>query len=543
MNLKLTLFDRLVNWSNPIKGLKRLQARAAITALNDSGFIIPTSNNKSMKGIQNLKNTSPAQDIDEKLLGSRALSRDLSMNSPLAKATFRRYRTNVVSFGLQVQPRVDKKFLGLSDDAAEEFNEAAIREFDLWADSFESDFEGVMPFNEQQGLMLMSMLIDGDVLFALPMIQSQRKDWPYETCVKLIDADLVRNPNEDLIKARKSTNAKIRNGVEYINGRLSAYWIANHYKNDNYIIEEEKRFDRIPVFDSMGNRQIFHLVEFERIKQRRGMPLFAAVAEELKNISRLTKAELMAHLVAAFFTVVVKNDNALLKLLQQGYTPNDSVTGGGSTEGPTGTQESKTGQNVFDLEMGYGNTYYLNNEEEIQIAETRGGKADFHPLFKAMASQVSAVAELPYGVIMLQFEKSYSAMRGDILEASKRYRAVKYLMKNRACQHCYNAIMTEAVLKDRIKAPSFFKDPVYQAAWTRSKWVGPGQGQIDPLKEARGSIFKIDAALSTREEEYALDRGGRWTPELERMANEKRKIEELGLSKEDLTDQAKTGLR
>lgn len=522
--------DQIVQAIDPQLGLKRAQARAMMSLATENGYLIPGSPRKSMKGVTATL-SSPAQDIDSKLKGSRALSRDMSMNTALATAIFRRYRTNVIGAGLQVQPRPDWKYLGISQEEAREFSSAAIREFDMWSTSLESDYCGQATFQELQGLLFLSALIDGDSFFALPWVPSKRAGWPYETTVRMIDADLVRTPDDDW-KAINNvpTNARIRNGIEYdVQGRLVAYWVASYYSNDNYDIEDSaKNFTRVPVYDPNGERQMFHILEHERYGQRRGMPLLAPVVDELKTVSRLCKAELMSALIASMFTVFIRDNSGMGALAQQGFVPNEVITGGGG-DGPNATQNAKTSGNEFDYELGAGNIFYLDDNKTIDIAETRD-KRDFDPFLRAMSSLVSAAVEVPHDVVLQTFNNSYSALRGAVLEAGKRWSALRTTHgKWRIVQPVYEAVMHEAILKGRIRATKFFDDISFRQAWLRSEVVGAGQGQIDPVKEARAAVIKISNGLSTREEQYAQDKGGRWNSAIERSAAERDLMRELGL--------------
>ena len=59
------------------------------------------------------------------------------------------------------------------------------------------------------------------------------------------------------------------------------------------------------------------------------------------------------------------------------------------------------------------------------------------------------------------------------------------------CQPIYKEWLVEAIAKGRISAPGFFSDPVIQDAWSGSVWTGPGQGQLDPLRDAKATILRI----------------------------------------------------
>ena len=68
-----------------------------------------------------------------------------------------------------------------------------------------------------------------------------------------------------------------------------------------------------------------------------------------------------------------------------------------------------------------------------------------------------------------------------------------------------------------------------RAAWCNASWIGPGMGQIDPLKEGKSSVMKVQNNLSTYEEEHLQDKGGRWDMAMHRRAEEDKLLKELGL--------------
>ncbi|MCX4265325.1 MAG: phage portal protein, partial [Firmicutes bacterium] len=58
-----------------------------------------------------------------------------------------------------------------------------------------------------------------------------------------------------------------------------------------------------------GRRNVLHIMNRERIGQRRGVPLLAPVIEALKQLGRYTDAELTAAVVSGFFTIFIEKDN------------------------------------------------------------------------------------------------------------------------------------------------------------------------------------------------------------------------------------------
>ena len=69
------------------------------------------------------------------------------------------------------------------------------------------------------------------------------------------------------------------------------------------------------------------------------------------------------------------------------------------------------------------------------------------------------------------------------------------------------------------------------------RWRGPGRGHIDPTKEVAAAAARIEAGISTLEDECAEYDGSDWREKLEQKAREVHLMEDLGLRQVD------TGLR
>ena len=83
--------------------------------------------------------------------------------------------------------------------------------------------------------------------------------------------------------------------------------------------------------------------------------------------------------------------------------------------------------------------------------------------------------------------------------------------------------------KGLVDAPDFYEN---RYAYTRCKWIGPGRGWVDPVKEAQACQIRMDIGLSTLEAECA-GQGLDWEEVLEQRAREKAKLTELGLTTEN----------
>lgn len=521
------LLDKAAAVISPKWGAQRAFSRfrlSAFTDMGDNGYVTPGSRRKSMKGMTATAN-SPDSDTITKLSGMRALSRDLFMNGGLAAAILQRHQTLSIGSGLQVQSMVDREFLGLTPEQAERYDREFEREFDLWAESPNSDFEGISCFGDNQALGYLNMLVSGDFFWMPVWRPAPEKDFPYELCIKLIDADLVRDPFIDGV----STTKDIQGGVEKDGGRVVAYHVWDCYEYEQWTGGKAGKATRVPVYDKSGRQQIFHVFDPKRISQRRGVPLLAPVADSLKQLDRLTQAQLMKSLVASFFTAFIRDQSGMGATLAPALTPEETVTGGG-TYGPgqaeTGERNDEDGN---DLEMGHGNIVYLDDKKDVTIANPGTTDENFKEFFEAQAMVACAGGNIPVEQALMHYTTSFTAARAagnDVWKHRLRDRAI---INRKMNQRVYLEQQQEALLKGRVQAPKYFDDYSYRRAWSRTSWVGAGQGHMNPVQEVKASVIKLNNNLSTHEAEFQKDEGGRWDSMVERRAQEQRHLENSGL--------------
>ena len=103
----------------------------------------------------------------------------------------------------------------------------------------------------------------------------------------------------------------------------------------------------------------------------------------------------------------------------------------------------------------------------------------------------------------LNFQSSYSASRGALLEAWKVFRYWRSWWEINFCQPIYEEWLEEAILKGRVNAPGYFEDPVKRYAYTWADWTGPSQGQLNPVQEVQAAALRVENGFSTRQKETA----------------------------------------
>ncbi len=427
-----------------------------------------------MKGFNVSLNT-PDEDIGDNLETLVARSLDLYMNAPLATGAIKTIRTNVVGSGLKLNSAIDFEYLKLTSDQANEWEKNVEREWRLWSESPNCDSGRRMTFGQQQQLAIMSALISGDCFAILP--RKKRVGTPYQTTVQLIDAARVRDPI--------GYNTNIKNGIEMdANGEAIAVYIYSGYDQD--IIQTSQR---IPFYgEKTGNPNVLQVMQdWERIGQRRGVPLLAPVMVTLKQISRYSDAEMAASLVASMFTAFVTTES-----------PQQDLPGLSMVYG-----EDRVSDPDQAIELTRGGVVALQPGQKIETANPTRDTGAFDSFVMSLCRQVGAAIEIPYEVLLKHFTASYSASRAALLEFWKMAHMRRAVLASTFCQPVYEEWLAEAVALGRVSAPGFFDDPAIRAAWCGAEWYGPKQGHLNPLQEAKALESLINNDLTTREKAAA----------------------------------------
>ena len=472
-----SVLDRAIARIAPVTALKREQARQKLEFLN-SGYSHhgADTRKKSMKDWDS-ESSSPSEDINDNLTLLRERSRDLYMGGAnIATGALKTTRTNAIGSGLVLKPSIDGKYLKLSDEEVEAWEQNVVREFEYFANHVNCDRFRLNNFYELQQLAFMSKLMSGDVFVLLPF--KARHGFIYDLRIQLVEGDRIKTPPD------KEGDANISQGVETIGGEISAYYISNVFPGTE---SDEGTFQRVPAFgNATGRRNVLHLMESERPDQTRGLPILAPVIESLRQLGKYTNAELTAAVVSGLFTVFVTSE-----FPQSGL--GESMP----------REEQIDPDNEFTYELGYGAVVTTAPGEKIETATPGRPNVAFDGFVNAIIRQVGAALEIPYELLIKHFSASYSASRAALLEAWKMFRMRRKWFANDFCQPIYEEWLAEAVALGRIYAPGFFDDPIIRAAYSKAEWHGPSQGQIDPLREATAAERRIGSGISTREREAA----------------------------------------
>ena len=479
----MNVFDRAIAAVSPERALKRAGARRKLEILNSGYSNYGASHTKKSLAGWLYGGGSSREDIEENLSTLRQRCRDLYMGVPLATGALKTCRTNVVGSGLKLKSQIDYEALGMPEEEARTLESRIEREFALWADSPACDLERLDNFYELQQLAFLNWLMSGDVIATLPV--TRRVNMPYDLRIHLIEADRLCNPNGAI-------DPHIIGGVETNEaGEVIAYHISKHHPLSYDMTETG--WTRIEAWgEKTGRRNVIHVMNRERIGQRRGVPFLAPVIEALKQLGRYTDAELVAAVVSGMFTVFIEKADASSENAFGEIVPGEDQVDAGDDS---------------TIELAPGAIVDLNEGEKAHDMNPGRPNTAFDGFVIAICRQIGAALEIPYELLVKNFNASYSASRGALLEAWKMFRMYRTWLSNDFCQPIYEEWFSEAVAKGRIPAPGFFADPIRRKAYTGAEWNGPAQGLLNPVQEVTAAEKRVENGFSTRDRE-AMEMNG-----------------------------------
>jgi lambda family phage portal protein len=432
-----------------------------------------------------------------------ARSRDLARNHGVASGAIQTLSDNIVGLGFRLSAKPDYKALGKTKQWEEEWQAEVECLWRSWSETFDCDAARKLTFNGLTTQIFKSCLVNGEAL-ALPLWLKDRK---YSTAIQLIESDRLSNPNDGF------DTKTLRGGIEIDKfGGAVAYHIRKTHPGDYWTGVGSSEWERISATTNFGRRRVIHVFDASRIGQTRGKPVLSSIMPMFKMLDHYERSELQAAIVNAMIAAFIE-------------TPMD-------------------GENLNEL-FGGNSDDYLNAKKDWKV-KLEGGSiipifpgdkiAPFTPsrpnsaygsFVENVLRHIGTGLNIPYELLLKDFSKTnYSSARSALLEAWRYFNGRRQWLSDYWATPVYELWLEEAVGKGLIDAPDFYEN---RYAYTRCKWIGPGRGWVDPVKEAQACQIRMEIGLSTLEAECA-SQGLDWEEVLEQRAREKSKLAELGLT-------------
>jgi lambda family phage portal protein len=271
------------------------------------------------------------------------------------------------------------------------------------------------------------------------------------------------------------------------------------------------QWERIPAETVWGRKRVIHCMAQERVDQTRGKPLLAPVIEQFRMLDSYQRTELQSSIVNSLVAGVIE-------------TPLDPAGIAEMMGGDPNQYLATKGEYRIQLEGGTFIPLYPGDKMTPFVPARPAPQ--FSNFVEAVSRQIGTALGMPYELVLKDFSKTnYSSARAALLEAWRFFTNRRVWLATYWAGPVYRLWMEEAVNAGLIDAPDFYANMAY---YTKAKWIGPGRGWIDPVKEATASQLRMDSMISTLEMECA-EQGLDWNDVIEQRAVEIARLKELGL--------------
>ena len=443
---------------------------------------------------------------DMQMLVARA--RDLDRNNGVASGAFQTVQDNVIGIGLRLAPFPDYRALGKDAEWGQDWSRQVVSLWRTWSETPMCDAANKMTFASLTQLVFRSVLQNGEAL-ALPL-WLDRPNAKFRTCLQLVDVDRLSNPGN------MTPTLCMRGGVELDEyGKPLAYhirkistWPAMFFPAIGGVAGE---WVCVPSETSWGRKRVLHVYSQDRVDQTRGKPILTPVIEQFRMIDSYQRAELQSAIVNALVAGVIEtplDPGTLAELM--GGDPNAYLAS----------------KNEYRVALEGGTFIPLYPGDKMTPFAPDRPAPQFAAFSEFVLRQIGSALGMPYELLLKDFTKTnYSSARAALLEAWRTFNVRRDWMKTYWAQPIYELWFEEAVDAGLIEAPDYYD---LQPFYTRAKWIGPGRGWIDPVKEAEAAQVRMASGITTLEMECA-EQGNDYKDIIDQRAIEKKQLQEAGL--------------
>lgn len=444
-----------------------------------------------------------------------ARTRDLSYNNAWVNGALQRHVDDAIGQQFQLSVRLDYKALNVSKEWAEEAGEKLEREFNSWANDprYICDVTETSNFVGLLRTAYTSRFKNGEAL-ALTHFRN-RPGTKFRTAIQLVSPDRLINP-------MGQSNGKLQNGNYLRNGievDVSGKPVAYHISDQKPGVVSLKSV-RIRRRTSWGRAKVIHHFERDDVELTRGVGFLKSVVSKLKMLDRYERAELEAALISALNPAFIKSP------MEQSFLDADA-------------QESVSGYQQGRADYHDKKKFRLNGVQIPQLypgedfvfnASTRPNTA-FEQFTATVLRYVAAGTGQSYEQLTQDWSKTnYSSARAALLQAWKFLVARREAFITGFVNQIWALWLEDALSLGVVILPEgavrFWENP---AAWCQSKWIGPGRGWVDPVKEQSASRMRVEDGISTLRDECAEMGGRDWQEVVDQRARELKYMRERGI--------------
>lgn len=513
------------------RGVKTTALHAGMTEVVNAPVMKPaaaafTAGDRSSRELAGWRPTLQSADADmlDEKDATEARAIDLVRNNGIASGAVQSRKDRVIGSKFRLVLTPDYRTLGMDRTALREWAKIIEGHFSAWAD------DPACLVDAQRKRTFTEFLRDAEAIKFTQGESFTSREWrfapfggsPYGTCFQLIEPERVCNPiGGDM--------TKIRAGIESDSwGAAVAYHVRTKHQNDIGTggVSAFPVWDRITKYNKFGWLQMIHNFDQQRANQTRGFSPMASVVKRLKMLDRQENVQLELAIIAASLAIVIESQ----------FGPNSAMDALGASQ--MGQLAEYVGAQA-DFKKGSPVLFdgvkipHLFPGEKLNVQQAQPPGEQFAAFQEAMLRHAARGLNTSYESLSGDYSKtSYSSARAAMAESWGAVQSAREFGPARMATQMFRLWLREAVIRDLVPLPDGIDKNSFiqkESLLAKCSWIGAGRSAIDELKSAKASELMINTNQTTLAQVVA-DNGEDWEDVLEQRAEEKRMMDELGIS-------------
>lgn len=446
--MPLNAFDRLISLFSPTAGLRRAQARSVL-AYYEAAQPSRLRKNRRERGSGNAAVLRAGSSL-------REIARHLEQNYDLARGVLNTLVVNTVGpNGIGVEPQPRNADGTINQELADQISE-------LWKDWCKHpEVTKQHDYASMCRLLARSWFRDGEVFSqtVAGFISTLDHGTRVPLSVEMLESDFVPMDKHSMAPV-------INQGIE-LNawGAPVAYHVYLSSPLDGVTVSTAGTTKRVPAANML------HVKHVDRIRQLRGVSVFAAVLNRFDDLKDYEESERIAAKIAASMAAFIKKGDPTMYPMPD---PNS----------PAGAEQRhlkfQPGMVFDDLKPG----------EEIGTIDTNRPNPNLETYRDAQLKAIAAGTGPSFSSVARTYNGTYSAQRQELVESYGTYATLAGEFIGRIVQPLYERFIATAIASGVLRVPANLKPGTVDDA----AFMAPAMPWIDPKKEAEAWAMLEDRA-------------------------------------------------
>ena len=379
------------------------------------------------------------------------------------------------------------------------------------------DFSGLMRLEAR------TFFTAGEAAYVLT--KQRAGDARYQTAITPVDPDRICNPY-----GQRDT-LTMRLGVELDDlGAPVAYHVRDAHLGDYWAASEQMSWTKIPRETDWGRPIFVHGYEPLREGDTRGTSPLITLIGKLRMLGRFADNELASATINALFAATIETDMPPEEAAER-LRPNGSAVASQKLY----AVEMMEQYDRAPITLGGSRVAMLPPGAKFAMNASPRQTTSFPSFETAFLQTISSKLGLAYEQLKMDWSKTnYSSARAALNEVWRGMMRASKVFVTQLVAPLHLAWADEAFdrgyLTEPAGWPKFWDAP---GAYLRGRWIGPGRGYVDPVKEMQASSLRIEGLVSTLRDESA-DQGRDLEETLDQIEAENEMLADRNISRMSL---------